>query len=85
MPGDVIAVEGVDTGALLAGGVVALTPEVVVDDVAAGGDGAPLVAEVGTAGQSLGGEGSGTAGGGQRQRKERERSEGLHGEFKKES
>lgn len=80
MPGDIGTADRVNAGALLAGAVVALAPEVVVDDVAAGGDGAPLVAEVGATGQGLGGEGSGIAGGGQRQGKKRKGSEGLHGE-----
>ena len=78
VPGDRASAERVNASTLLAGGIVALTPEVVVDDVATGRDRAPLVAEVCATSKSLGRDGGGAADGGQRQRKERERSEGLH-------
>lgn len=57
VPGNGGAAQRVHTGALSARGVVALTPEVVVNNVAAGFDGSPLVAEVGSLGEGLGREG----------------------------
>lgn len=73
MPGNGRATQRVDTSALGARGVVALTPKVVVNNVAASFDGSPLVAEVGTLGQSLGGKRSTAAQTSERERKERER------------
>lgn len=78
VPGDSAAAQRVNAGALLAGGVGALAPEVVVNNVATGGSRSPLVTEVGTAVKSLGGDGCGVAHGGQRHSKERKRCEGLH-------
>lgn len=62
-PGQSGSAERVHGCALLAAGGVAFAPEIIVDDVAAGGDGTPLVTGLGRAlGNGLCRDGSGQAG-----------------------
>lgn len=79
VPGDRVAVEGVDPGALLACLVVLLAPGIVVYFVAALLDGAVLVTEVGAlAERTMRRDYCGIAHGGQCQGENGDRSEGLH-------
>ena len=80
IPSDVATAQGRQSSALGAGGVVALAPEVIVEDVAAGGGRSILVAEVGATSQALGRDGGGVTDAGEGEGKERQRTdEGLHG------
>lgn len=81
VPGNGATAQRVNASALGAGGVVALAPEVIVDDIAASSGGSPLVTEVGTTSQRLGWDSSGIAQASERQGDKRERSEGLHDGF----
>lgn len=82
VPGDVAIAGRVQAGTLLAGGIAALAPEVVVQDVTACLDSTPLVAEVCAACEGLSRNGSGIAYSCQRQREGCERcEEGLHFDF----
>lgn len=80
MPGNGGAAQRVNTSALSAGGVVALAPEIIVDDIATGSGRSPLITEVGPTSQRLGWDSSGIAQTSERQGDEREGSEGLHGD-----
>lgn len=82
VPCDGVAVAPVESGALLAVGILGLVPEVVVDDELVSGGCAPLVAELDAASiqGSVGRDGGGIAHGGQSQGDERHGGdEGLHG------